>query len=623
MNNTRMRTFCFVMLLLSVLNSNAQQSIFSYDNKQPLHEIRAVWLTTYLGLDWPRTKATDSRSIEKQKNELREILDNLQYVHINTVLFQTRLRGTVLYPSKYEPWDECLTGKPGIDPGYDPLKFCIDECHARGMECHAWVVSIPVDKEGRQKQYGEGSVTMRRPDLCKKAGGDYFMMPGNPATADYIAGICREIAEKYDVDGISLDYIRYPEKTYNFSDNEFYDKQKTGKSVAEWKRDNITRIVRKVHDRVKAVKPWVKLSCSPVGKYRSLTGHDASGWNCLDAVYQDPVKWLKEGIQDILFPMMYFKNGNFFPFMYDWAQNCGGRLVCPGLGVYFLDPKEGNWEINDVRAEFFESRRARLGGQAIFRSDFLTRDVAGLYDCCHDELYMYPALTPRMIWQQDTIAPSKPTDLRFTAERIHWEKSTDYAPSTMAVPSSPHNYVTYNVYGSRTYPVDTKNSENLICGRVMSTSLVIENLTATKKYFAVTAVDRYGNESEPVQGVYEGGDLTRNLDVKRLINNTYITAIPVMPEPNYHDFENSSDDIFDFTEIKFGEFDMDNAIMSQQTKADKYKSRERIVLVPVSQKDKDTYEKPKKMSITAKNNLRKKLKREMKERMQAEKAKNE
>ena len=620
MNCLTKRTVLLCLLLLQITMSNAQQSIFSKNNPQPLHEVRAVWLTTIKGLDWPHTQAKDAASVEKQKAELRSILDDLQYVHINTVILQTRVRGSVIYPSKYEPWDECLTGKAGKNPGYDPLKFCIDECHARGMECHAWVVSIPLDKDARQKEYGEASLTVKHPELCRKVGNDWFMLPSHPGTASYIADICREIAEKYDVDGISLDYIRYPESTYNFSDKDIYDLQKPSQKIDDWRRANITRIVKAVHDKVKAVKPWVKLSSSPIGKYRSLKDYNANGWNCLTVGYQDPVDWLRKNLQDVLFPMMYFKDNNFYPFMFDWAQNMNGHPVCPGLGIYFLDPKEGNWNINDVRAEVFTSRWADMGGQALFRSDFLTRNVGGLFDCCYDELYMYPALQPRMTWQGDTIAPSKPEKLRFTAGKIQWEKSTDYVPSTMAIPSSPHNYVTYNVYGSRTYPVDTKDAQNLIFSRVMSTAFRIENYASTKKYFAVTAVDRFGNESEAAQGEYDGGDLTRNLDIKRLINNTYMTAIPVMPEPKYHDFDNSGEDILDLVDFKFNELDMDNAKISEQSKADKYKSRERIVLVPVGQKHGDAFDKPKKLSITAKNNLRKKMKKERKEKMEAEKA---
>ena len=110
----------------------------------PKHEVRAVWLTTIGGLDWPHSYAQSARSIEKQKAELVDLLNRLHRANINTVLLQTRIRGTVIYPSVFEPWDGCCSGVPGKSPGYDPLQFAIEECHKRGMELHAWVVTIPL-----------------------------------------------------------------------------------------------------------------------------------------------------------------------------------------------------------------------------------------------------------------------------------------------------------------------------------------------------------------------------------------------------------------------------------------------------------------------------------------------
>ena len=72
---------------------------------QPKYEVRAVWLTTIGGIDWPHSYASSNYSIERQKDELRTILDRLQRANINTVLLQTRIRATTIYPSEYEPWD--------------------------------------------------------------------------------------------------------------------------------------------------------------------------------------------------------------------------------------------------------------------------------------------------------------------------------------------------------------------------------------------------------------------------------------------------------------------------------------------------------------------------------------
>jgi len=500
MNKYIYRVSIVVTLLITFLTSiRAQQQIIQYESVQPLHEVRAVWLTTIGGLDWPRIKATDAASVKRQQAELCRILDSYQRININTVIFQTRVRASVLYPSKIEPWEMCLTGKPNKDPGYDPLKFAIDECHKRGMELHAWVVCVPIGDVARQKQYGNASIVKRQPKLVKRAGNEMFMIPGEKGTADYIACICREITENYDIDGISLDYIRYPESMYRFSDENLCPK---GMNKADWKRANITRIVQRVHDVVKPIKPWVKLSSSPIGKYKDLGRYSAQGWNCYNAVWQDPQMWLRENLQDMLFPMMYFQGNHFYPFIFDWRENNYGHPIAPGLGIYFLDPREGKWQINDVRAEMHTCRNSGIGGLAFYRGEFLTKNCKGIYDVCEEEFFPYPALTPVMHWMGERPAPSTPTNLRYKDGRLTWDGSAPY----------------YNVYGSNTYPVDCSKAENLLFTRCQPTSFSIAGRALKMHYYAVTASDRFGNESQPAQEYYDGVTLPADIKVGQLIN---------------------------------------------------------------------------------------------------------
>ena len=443
------------------------QSVFIGLQAQPKHEVRAVWLTTIGGIDWPRSHIRDA-----QRQELTHILDQLKQAGVNTIMIQTRVRASTIYPSTIEPFDLCLTGTHGRNPGYDPLLFVVDECHRRGMECHAWIVTIPIGKtnEARFKEFKR-----KNPKLAKSIGQDGFMDPENPLTGDYITNICAEVTRRYDIDGIHLDYIRYPETW-----------PRKGANPQE-RRQNITNIVRKINHAVKSLKPWVKLSCSPIGKSGDLSRYPSGGWNAYNAVYQDAQGWLREGLMDQLYPMMYFRGNNFYPFALDWQERSYGRTIVSGLGIYFLSPREGNWTLQDVTREMNFLRQNGIG-HAYFRSKFLTDNTRGIYDFVRqfDEA---PALIPPMTWACSQ-APDAPTllDVRRTqtADRLSWSGARDHSHSP---------YLLYNVYASTTPDVDISEPRNLVATRLQAAQITIPHTKGQTLYYAVTALDRYGNES--------------------------------------------------------------------------------------------------------------------------------
>ncbi len=475
-----MRRITLISLFFGLaLHAFAQISVFNGDI--PKHEVRAVWLTTIGGIDWPHSYAQSSRSILRQQQELRSILDRLQEANINTVLLQTRIRGTVIYPSQYEPWDGCLSGFPGKSPGYDALQFAIDECHKRGMELHAWVVTLPL---GKWTALGCSTFRKRHGSMAKRIDGDGYMNPEKPETATYLANLCREIAERYDVDGIHLDYIRYPETW----------KRSVSQAAA---RSNITRIVREIHDAVKPIKPWIKMSCAPIGKYDDLSRYWSHGWNAYTKGAQEAQEWLKDGLMDELFPMMYFRGDQFFPFSIDWQENSHGKIIAGGLGIYFLDPKEGKWTIDDVTREMYHLRNTGQG-QAFFRCKFLLDNHQGIYDFTARTFNPYPALVPPMTWTSQR-KPLSPTSLRISDKgdmlSVTWTNNTTYEDGTqIATP-----YIYNNVYASRTYPVDTEDARNLVLTRSSRRNLLLEKDEKGPLYFAVTTMDGYGNESKPLQ----------------------------------------------------------------------------------------------------------------------------
>ena len=356
-------------------------------------ELRAVWVATIGGIDWPRTYATSPQTIERQKRELTVMLDSLHLIGINTILLQTRVRATTIYPSALEPWDGCMSGKPGTSPGYDPLAFAVEECHKRGMKLQAWVVTIPI---GKWNALGCTKLRQKFPKAVVKIGTDGYLNPAHPQTADIIADVCAEIASRYDVDGIHLDYIRYPENW----------KGRLNKAQG---RQHITSIVRQIRQRVKAIKPGITLSCSPLGKYSDLTRYSSRGWNSLNTVCQDAQAWLRDGLMDQLYPMLYFRDNNFYPVAIDWAEAADSRYevrgaryensnkghdgnlvprtsylvprkdVAAGLAAYCLDRREGNWPLSEMIRQLNVCRQIGLG-QCFFRARFLLDNTKGIYD---------------------------------------------------------------------------------------------------------------------------------------------------------------------------------------------------------------------------------------------------
>ena len=495
-----MRTFLIFLIisLLAIMQAEAQ----------PKHEIRATWITTLGGMDWPRNKATNPSGIEKQKQELCHILDQLKEANFNTVMLQTRLRGDLIYPSSIETFPEALTGRTGRNPGYDPLAFAIEECHKRGMELHAWIVTIPAGNNRQVKLLGKHSIVRKNRKICKQHDGAWYLDPGHPETANYLASITNEIVSRYDVDGIHFDYIRYPENARRFPDKETHRKYGKGKDLKQWRRDNITSIARRLHQEVKQLKPWVKVSSSPVGKFRDTNRYSSLGWNAYETVYQDAQGWLEEGIHDALFPMMYFKDNHFYPFALDWQENKHGRWVVPGLGIYFLSPKEKDWPLHEISQQMYFTRQIGLDGHAYFRNRFLLDNVKGVFDEVKHEFYTSPSLVPPMTWQ-DSIPPTTPTQPVFQQEtdgsiRLSWKASKDNDDLP----------VSYHLYGSSVYPVDTDDARNLL-GTYIKDNEITSNGWKGKRYFAITSTDRYGNESQALA-----------------INKPSATDIPILNQGN-------------------------------------------------------------------------------------------
>jgi len=518
--NDKMKHLIVIICLLFGFGfcSDAQEDVSPFSPVSPFsvgfspkYETRAVCLTTLYGLDWPKTKALDRSSMLRQKEELCRTLDLLKAAGINTVMLQTRVRATTIYPSDIEPWDECLTGRWGMNPGYDPLLFAIGECHKRGMELHAWVVALPIGKWG---SYGCRRLRKLHPKMVRKIKDEGYLNPENSATANYLAELCAEITRRYDIDGLHLDYLRYPE-TLSLSGCE---------NVA---RERITTIASTVSKRVKDLKPWVKISCSPIGKHDDLPRHSSNGWNARRRVGQDAQRWLNNGTMDQLYPMIYFRGDNFYPFALDWQQSApAGSSVAAGLAVYMMHRGEQNWPLAEIVRQMSFCRGIGMG-QCFFRSKFFTDNTKGIYDFAKSDFYSTPALIPPIGNPQGN-RPNAPRNLRSYASGdtllLVWDAA------------EPQNYwgaePDYTLYASCEQPVDIADARNIVATKLSQCSVAIAN-PPHGQHYAVTATDRFGTESTPCQQTIpsNGGSKTNNLTTNNSTTNNLTTLTPTTQQP--------------------------------------------------------------------------------------------
>lgn len=435
-------------------------------------EVRAVWLTTLLGLDWPASSLRGN--VAAQQQALRDILDDMRKRHYNVVLFQVRSRGNAMYRSAIEPWASELTGELGRDPGWDPLDFAIREAHARGMELHAWFNVFRVWSAGMPPRSTPAHLAHAHPDWVKRHGDDLWLDPGIPEAREYTLRVMEDLVRRYDVDGIHFDYCRYPER--DFADEETWKQHGTG-ARDDWRRGNVNALVRDAYQRLGMLRPGIIVGSAPIGIYTSLPG--ARGWEGRNAIFQDSRAWLAGGYHDYVTPQIYWglpsrgSRIDFAALVRDWVRGASGRQVVAGVAAYKEDIQPWLHEHIDVL------RNAGAHGVAFFRYAHVRgNDMNGRF-ASH-------RLPPPLPWK-DNVAPNPPRAVRIVATegltRIGWD-----AP----LPASDGEAVRfYAVYGRAT----EDQAPALLA--VLPGDSTAATLNGVWRDVRVTALDRARNESEP------------------------------------------------------------------------------------------------------------------------------
>ena len=471
-------------------------------------EVRSVWMATVWALDWP----SSTSSTTAQKNEMVKYLDVLQKNNFNAVYFQVRTMSDAFYKSSYEPWSSYLTGTRGKDPGWDPLAFVVEECHKRGMECHAWV---------NPYRFSTGSNWSTAQDQALKSAGmllaytksdgktTTILNPGLESVRKRIVDVCKEIISNYDVDGLVFDDYFYPEGipvTSSAGDYDLWQESGASMTFGDWRRNNVNQMVADVYKMVQQQKPYVRFGISPAGAactsaaVAAKHGIDrcpvASDWQ-YDGIFSDPVAWLEAGTIDYISPQLYWKTNHktnpFGPMTKWWSYVAKhfGRHHYASHSISFLNSSNttGDWEEIGKQVQFSRDYTENEAPGAVFYSAaYVTgKKQSGFGEWLQVNKFQNKALTPAIDWKKSDLEKVQVSALNKRATVLSWAGVDNVRYSVYAVPES------VNVE-----TLDSNIPAEYLLGVSYKTTYTMPDDKKSGYNYAVCVLDRYGNEYEPV-----------------------------------------------------------------------------------------------------------------------------
>jgi uncharacterized lipoprotein YddW (UPF0748 family) len=299
--------------------------------------------------------------------------------HANAIVAQVVRRGDCFCLRSGLPVNE------SIAPGFDPLQALINTAHAQGVEVHAWVIANamwnsttpPKDPNHIFNLHGPAASgrdnwIMTRSDGLSRLNDDWMLDPGHPDAAAWVANAATSIVRNYDVDGVNLDRIRYPDGNlgslvpswgYNATALARF-RAETGRSDTpsntdsqwtQWRRDQVTGIVRRIYLESTALRPHIRVSADLIAYgYGPQTTGSWENTRAYAEQLQDWRGWLREGILDTAMLMNYKRDSlaNQHQMYDEWNEfakdNQYRRSVVIGSALY----------LNDIASSVSQVRRA-------------------------------------------------------------------------------------------------------------------------------------------------------------------------------------------------------------------------------------------------------------------------
>jgi uncharacterized lipoprotein YddW (UPF0748 family) len=463
--------FLIISLVSCLLATLSQAQPYAPVNDRPpalAREFRGAWIASIYNIDWP---SSPGLSAGGQQAELRGILDKVAALKMNAVVFQVRPQCDAVYSSSMEPWSSSLTGTMGQSPGYDPLAYCIQQAHARGIEVHAWFNPFRALSNSSQKVAGN-HVTRSMPHITKKFGTMVWCDPASEATRSRALNVILDVVRRYDIDGVHLDdyFYPYPSGSLRFPD---------GKSPAE-RRSYVDGFVSNLYSAVKRQKSWVRVGISPFGIWRpGVPSGIEAGIDSYEQLAGDSRKWLKNGWVDYLAPQLYWRispQKQSFPLLLSWWRQQGSRPVWPGIATERIGGSDGRGA-GEITSQIDISRKTgkNWNGHIHWSAKSLVKNQGGIATKLANT-YTQPAAIPPMPWLSSK-APGSPglsAAADGTTTVVRWQPDGNTAKIAIQA----------KIGGTwRTMKIVPGSSQSLTIPRADAV--------------AATALDRFGNASPP------------------------------------------------------------------------------------------------------------------------------
>ncbi len=482
----------FLLFLFTIAGLTAQT--------YPKREFRGAWIQAVNG-------QFQGMAPDKMRQVLIEQLNSLQAAGINAIIFQVRPEADALYQSTYEPWSRFLTGVQGKAPSpvWDPLQFMIDECHKRNMELHAWINPYRAKTKGTTTLAGNHPSKFY-PEQFFSYDGQLFFDPGYPENINYICKIVKDIVSRYDVDGLHMDDYFYPYPVSGLAIPDDVSFARYGRGYADrndWRRDNVSRLVKAVHETVHQCKPWVKFGISPFGIYRNKksasNGSDTNGLQNYDDLYADILLWVDKGWMDYNIPQIYWEIGHpaadYETLIYWWADHAKNRPLFIGQDVMrtVKNADRQNPAIHQqARKMQLQRSLASVGGSCQWPASAVVDNAGNYRDALIQSYHRYPALMPKFPFIDDK-APSKVRKVKpvWTEDGLilFWS-----APKAKTEMDRAVQYVVYRF--EKGEKVNLEDPSKIVTITRNTFYPLPYDDGKTKYRYVVTALDRLQNESK-------------------------------------------------------------------------------------------------------------------------------